>query len=153
VNIAFVFILTVRRSITYTRYYDILVKTIITKKTINFIYKRICKPFITLLFLIIKVYNIVFLIKLYQIAEVSTMARSFEEFFRLCKMLIWFVPHFYSCSLLSLSSIESNLPVNAISWSGAWCAIASSCHDPSLLGLANLVLRSLYICTSFQVGI
>jgi len=43
------------------RYYNILVKTIITKKTINSLYKKICKPLITLLFLIIKAYNIVIL--------------------------------------------------------------------------------------------
>ncbi len=48
VNIVFVFIVVVKRSITYTWFYNILVKTIITKKAINFIYKKIGKSFITL---------------------------------------------------------------------------------------------------------
>jgi hypothetical protein len=42
VNIAFVFILVIKRSITYIRFYNILVKNIITYLYI----KKICKPFI-----------------------------------------------------------------------------------------------------------
>jgi len=41
-------IMTVKRSITYMMYYNILVKIIITEKAINFIYKKIYKPLITL---------------------------------------------------------------------------------------------------------
>jgi hypothetical protein len=41
-------IMTVKRYITYMRYHNILVKTIITKKAIIFIYRKIYKPLITL---------------------------------------------------------------------------------------------------------